>query len=105
MNLLKVPVIVRTATDQQVLELALIENLQRAELDAVEEADGYATLIETFGLKQEEVAEDLGQSLQSRSAGFSPHHPPYGLAVQQSVKSTVYFPRELPTHAQEKVLP
>jgi ParB family chromosome partitioning protein len=55
-------VIVRTATDQQVLELALIENLQRAELDAVEEADGYATLIETFGLKQEEVAERVGKS-------------------------------------------
>ena len=62
LNLLKVPVIVRTATDQQVLELALIENLQRAELDAVEEADGYATLIETFGLKQEEVAERVGKS-------------------------------------------
>ena len=62
LNLLKVPVIVRTATDQQVLELALIENLQRAELDAVEEADGYATLIETFGLKQDEVAERVGKS-------------------------------------------
>jgi len=62
LNLQKVPVIVRTATDQQVLELALIENLQRAELDAVEEADGYATLIETFGLKQEEVAERVGKS-------------------------------------------
>lgn len=62
LNLLKVPVIVRTATDQQVLELALIENLQRAELDAVEEADGYATLIKTFGLKQEEVAERVGKS-------------------------------------------
>jgi len=62
LNLLKIPVIVRTATDQQVLELALIENLQRAELDAVEEADGYATLIETFGLKQEEVAERVGKS-------------------------------------------
>jgi ParB family transcriptional regulator, chromosome partitioning protein len=61
LNLAKVPVIVRQATDQQVLELALIENLQRAELDPVEEADGYATLIETFGLKQEEVAERVGK--------------------------------------------
>jgi ParB family transcriptional regulator, chromosome partitioning protein len=60
--LAKVPVIVREATDQQVLELALIENLQRAELDPVEEADGYATLIETFGLKQEEVAERVGKN-------------------------------------------
>lgn len=62
LNLTKVPAIVRAATDQQVLELALIENLQRAELDPVEEADGYATLIETFGLKQEEVAERVGKS-------------------------------------------
>ena len=60
--LAKVPVMVREATDQQVLELALIENLQRAELDPVEEADGYATLIETFGLKQEEVAERVGKN-------------------------------------------
>ena len=62
LNLTKVPAIVRAATDQQVLELALIENLQRAELDPVEEADGYATLIETFGLKQEEVAERVGKN-------------------------------------------
>lgn len=62
LNLEKVPVIVRVATDQQVLELALIENLQRAELDPVEEAEGYATLIERFGLKQEEVAERVGKS-------------------------------------------
>ena len=62
LSLAKVPVIVREATDQQVLELALIENLQRAELDPVEEADGYATLIETFGLKQEEVAERVGKN-------------------------------------------
>ena len=62
LNLNKVPAIVRAATDQQVLELALIENLQRAELDPVEEADGYATLIETFGLKQDEVAERVGKN-------------------------------------------
>ena len=62
LNLNKVPAIVRAATDQQVLELALIENLQRAELDPVEEADGYATLMETFGLKQEEVAERVGKN-------------------------------------------
>ena len=61
LNLGRVPAIVRQATDQQVLEFALIENLQRAELDPVEEADGYATLIESFGLKQEEVAERVGK--------------------------------------------
>lgn len=62
LSLGRVPVIVRQATDQQVLEFALIENLQRAELDPVEEADGYATLIESFGLKQEEVAERVGKN-------------------------------------------
>ena len=62
LNLGRVPTIVRQATDQQVLEFALIENLQRAELDPVEEADGYATLIESFGLKQEEVAERVGKN-------------------------------------------
>jgi len=62
LSLVRVPAIVRQATDQQVLEFALIENLQRAELDPVEEADGYATLIESFGLKQEEVAERVGKN-------------------------------------------
>ena len=62
LSLVGVPAIVRQATDQQVLEFALIENLQRAELDPVEEADGYATLIESFGLKQEEVAERVGKN-------------------------------------------
>jgi ParB family chromosome partitioning protein len=62
LSLMRVPAIVRQATDQQVLEFALIENLQRAELDPVEEADGYATLIESFGLKQEEVAERVGKN-------------------------------------------
>ena len=62
LSLVRVPAIVRQATDQQVLEFALIENLQRAGLDPVEEADGYATLIESFGLKQEEVAERVGKN-------------------------------------------
>ena len=62
LSFVRVPAIVRQATDQQVLEFALIENLQRAELDPVEEADGYATLIESFGLKQDEVAERVGKN-------------------------------------------
>jgi ParB family chromosome partitioning protein len=62
LSLGRVPAIVRQATDQQVLEFALIENLQRAELDPVEEADGYAALMESFGLRQEEVAERVGKN-------------------------------------------
>lgn len=57
-----VPVIVRRATDQQKLELALIENIQRADLNAVEEARAYQMLMEDFGLTQEDVAGRVGKS-------------------------------------------
>lgn len=57
-----VPVIVREANDQQKLELALIENIQRAELNAVEEARAYRQLMEDFGLTQEDVAGRVGKS-------------------------------------------
>ena len=62
LNLPEVPVIVREADDRAVLELALIENLQRENLNPIEEANGYAQLIETFQLKQEEVAQKVGKS-------------------------------------------
>ena len=57
-----VPVIIRTATDLEVLELSLIENLQRSDLNAIEEAQGYARLRDEFGMKQEEVAQKVGRS-------------------------------------------
>jgi len=62
LGLAEVPVIVRQADDRVVLELALIENLQRENLNAIEEAQGYAQLIEVFQLKQEEVATKVGKS-------------------------------------------
>ncbi len=58
----KVPVIVREADEQQKLELALIENIQRADLNAVEEARAYKSLMENFGMTQEKVAERVGKS-------------------------------------------
>ena len=61
-GLSEVPVIVRTADDRAVLELALIENLQRENLNPIEEAHGYAQLVEQFQLKQEEVATKVGKS-------------------------------------------
>jgi ParB family transcriptional regulator, chromosome partitioning protein len=61
-GLAEIPVIVRTADDRTVLELALIENLQRENLNAVEEALGYAQLIEQFSLTQEEAAVKVGKS-------------------------------------------
>lgn len=61
-GLATVPSIVRTATKQQKLELALIENLQREDLNPIEEAFAYKRLMEEFGLKQQEVADQVGKS-------------------------------------------
>ncbi len=58
----KVPVIVRQADDSEVLEMALVENLQRSDLNPVEEADGYARLAEAFDLTQEQIAQKVGKS-------------------------------------------
>ena len=57
-----VPVIVRDYDDTEVLEVAIIENIQRADLSPVEEAAAYRQLIERFGHTQEKVAETLGKS-------------------------------------------
>jgi ParB family chromosome partitioning protein len=62
LNLPDVPIIVRVADDRAVLELALIENLQRENLNALEEALGYAQLAEQFQLTQEEIAVKVGKS-------------------------------------------
>ena len=61
-GLAEVPVIVREADDRAVLELALIENLQRENLNPIEEAHGYSQLIEQFQLTQEEAAVKVGRS-------------------------------------------
>jgi len=61
-GLTEVPIIVREADDRAVLELALIENLQRENLNAIEEAQGYAQLISQFKLTQEEAAVKVGKS-------------------------------------------
>jgi ParB family chromosome partitioning protein len=61
-GLTEVPVIIRTATDLEVLELSLIENLQRSDLNPIEEAEGYARLRDEFGMKQEEIALKVGRS-------------------------------------------
>lgn len=57
-----IPVLVRELTDTEVLELAIIENIQRADLNAVEEALGYRQLMDKFGHTQEKMAEALGKS-------------------------------------------
>src|SRR5205809_5401165 len=57
-----VPVIIRRASDLEVLELSLIENLQRADLNPIEEAQGYARLASEFGMRQEDIAMKVGRS-------------------------------------------
>ena len=57
-----VPAILRQANDRELLELALIENIQRADLNPLEEADAYYQLTEDFGLSHEEVARRVGKS-------------------------------------------
>jgi len=58
----EVPAIVRDLDDTEVLELAIIENIQRADLNAIEEAAGYRQLMDRFGHTQEKLAEALGKS-------------------------------------------
>jgi ParB family chromosome partitioning protein len=57
-----VPVVVKEATPQQSLELALVENIQRADLNPLEEAEAFQALISDFGLSQQEVADRVGKS-------------------------------------------
>ena len=61
-GLTTVPVIIKESSPQQMLELAIVENIQRADLNPLEEADAYAQLMTSFGLTQEAVAERLGKS-------------------------------------------
>ncbi len=58
----RVPVVVRQSTPQQLLELAIVENVQRADLSPLEEAVAYQRLVEDFGLTQQEVAARVGRS-------------------------------------------
>jgi ParB family chromosome partitioning protein len=58
----QVPLILREASDQDVLELALIENLQREDLNPIEEANAFARLAREFSLRQEDIAQKVGKS-------------------------------------------
>jgi ParB family chromosome partitioning protein len=61
-QLLEVPAIIREYNDTEALEVAIIENIQRADLNAIEEAQGYRDLMNRFGHTQEKVSEALGKS-------------------------------------------
>ena len=58
----KIPAIIREFSDEDAYEVALIENIQRADLSVIEEAQGYRQLIDTFGYKQEQLSEIIGKS-------------------------------------------
>lgn len=62
LGLTEVPIVIRDATDQEVLEMALIENIQRKDLDPIEEAQGYVRLAKDFDMRQEIIAKRVGKS-------------------------------------------
>ena len=62
LDLKTIPAIIRNLSDKEIAEIAIIENLQREDLNYFEEAEGYARLIKEFGLTQEEIAKRVGKS-------------------------------------------
>ncbi len=64
-GLKKIPVIVKEVSDSNLLEMALVENIQRANLNPIEESDAYYRLMEDFGLTQEEISDRVGKSRSS----------------------------------------
>ena len=61
-GLLEIPAVIRKLTDQQMMEIAILENLQREDLTPIEEADAYQNLMESLSLTQEQLASRLGKS-------------------------------------------
>ena len=61
-GLTQVPVVVREMNDEEAMELALIENLQREDLNPIEEAEGFKLLMDTYSFTQEQAAEKVGKS-------------------------------------------
>lgn len=78
-GLSEIPVIIRDISDQEAIELALIENLQREDLDPVEEAMGYKQLMERCGLTQEQAAERLARSRSAVANSLRILHLPVAL--------------------------
>jgi ParB family chromosome partitioning protein len=61
-NLHEVPVVIRTLSDQEAIEIAIIENVQREDLNAIEEGEGYSALMSGHGYTQEDLAKVIGKS-------------------------------------------
>jgi len=107
-GLVEAPAIVRKASDQEVLELALIENLQREDLNPIEEATAYARLSREFGLTQEEISRRVGKSRASvaNSMRLLDLHPDVQSMVRQSLISVGHAKvlLSLKSHEEQKLL-
>jgi ParB family chromosome partitioning protein len=88
-ELTEIPALVREMTDQESLAIALIENLQREDLNAIEEAQGYYQLQQEFGLSQEELARQVGKSRSAVANAMRLLNLPEGVQrdIQQGVIS------------------
>ena len=77
-GLQEVPVVIRDMDEEQAMEIALIENLQREDLNAIEEASGYKLLMERYGMTQEQVAKRVGKSRPAIANALRLLHLPHG---------------------------
>ncbi len=103
-----VPAVIRHATDQQLLELALIENVQRADLNAIEEAEAYQHLSKEFKLSHETIATRVGKSRSAVSNTIllleSPAAVKQALVDGRITEGHARAMRTLPAKAQEELL-
>jgi ParB family transcriptional regulator, chromosome partitioning protein len=103
-----VPVVIRHATDQQLLELALIENIQRADLNALEEAEAYQHLVKEFKLSHETIATRVGKSRSTITNTMllldSPAAVKQALVDGRITEGHARAMRTLPAKAQEELL-
>ena len=103
-----VPVVIRHATDQQLLELALIENIQRADLNAIEEAEAYQHLVKEFKLSHETIAARVGKSRSAITNTMllldSPAAVKQALVDGRISEGHARAMRTLPAKAQEELL-
>src|ERR1051326_4739967 len=106
LGLPNVPVIIRRAADLEVLEISLIENLQRADLNPIEEAQGYARLANEFGMRQEDIALKVGRS--RAAVANAPRlldlHPQVQIWLAQNLVSVGHAKVLLALKAQEEQL-
>jgi ParB family chromosome partitioning protein len=105
-GLTEVPVIIRRATDLEVLEISLIENLQRTDLNPIEEAQGYARLAREFGMRQEDIALKVGRSRASvaNAMRLLDLHPQIQVWLTQDLLSVGHAKVLLALKAQEEQL-